>query len=42
MEAVKKHLKQTFTPYEQELLQYFYLCIAYDGSKFLVLLILRL
>ena len=39
MKAVKKHLKQTFTPYEQELLQYFYLCIAYDGSKFLVLLI---
>lgn len=39
MEAVKKHLKKTFTSYELELLRYFYLCIAYDGSKFLILLI---
>lgn len=39
MEAVKEHLKNTFTSYELELLRYLYLCIAYDGSKFLILLI---
>lgn len=39
MEAVKEHLKNTFTSYELELLRYFYLCIAYDGSKFLILLL---
>lgn len=40
MEAIRKHLKNTFTSYELELLRYFYLCIAYDGSKFLILLLL--
>ncbi|MCM1236397.1 MAG: accessory gene regulator B family protein [Ruminococcus flavefaciens] len=39
MEAVREHLKNTFTSYELELLRYLYLCIAYDGSKFLILLI---
>lgn len=39
MEAVKEHLKNTFTSYELELLRYLYLCIAYDGSKFLIMLI---
>lgn len=39
MEAVKKHLKNTFTSYELELLRYLYLCIAYDSSKFLILLV---
>lgn len=39
METVKEHLKNTFTSYELELLRYFYLCIAYDGSKFLILLL---
>lgn len=39
MEAVKEHLKNSFTSYELELLRYLYLCIAYDGSKFLILLI---
>ena len=39
MEAVKKHLKNTFTSYELALLRYLYLCIAYDVSKFLILLV---
>lgn len=39
MDTVKEHLKNTFSTYELELLRYFYLCIAYDGSKFLILLI---
>lgn len=39
METVKKHLKNTFSSYELELLRYLYLCIAYDVSKFLILLI---
>ena len=39
MDTVKEHLKNTFSSYELELLKYFYLCIFYDGSKFLILLI---
>ncbi len=39
MEAIKKHLKKTFTSYQLELLRYLYLCITYEGSKFLILLI---
>lgn len=39
MEDIKEHLKNTFTTYELELLRYLYLCIVYDSSKFLILLI---
>lgn len=39
MDTIKEHLKDTFTSYELELIRYFYLCILYDGSKFLILLI---
>jgi len=38
MGTFKTHLKTVFTPYELELLRYFYLCIAYEGSKFIVML----
>ena len=38
MGTFKTHLKTVFTPYELELLHYFYLCIAYEGSKFIVML----
>ncbi len=38
MNTFKTHLKNVFTPYEIKLLRYFYLCIAYEGSKFIVML----
>lgn len=38
MGTFKTHLKTVFTPYELKLLRYFYLCIAYEGSKFIIML----
>lgn len=40
MSAFKKHLKTVFTTYEIELLRYVFLCIAYEGSKFIIMLFL--
>lgn len=39
MNYIKEHLRTVFTPYEIELLRYFYLCLVYEGSKFLIMLI---
>lgn len=39
MNTIKQHLKSTFTSYELELIRYLLLCIIYDVSKFLILLI---
>lgn len=38
MSTFKTHLKTVFTPYEVELINYFFLCIAYEGSKFIIML----
>ena len=38
MSEIKTHLETVFTPYEVELIQYFFLCIAYEGSKFIIML----
>lgn len=38
MGRIKTHLETVFTPYEVELIHYFFLCIAYEGSKFIIML----
>lgn len=38
MGRFKTHLETAFTPFEVDLIHYFSLCIAYEGSKFIIML----